>query len=129
MKSILFVLLFGISNLQSTPSKPIYLWIQEIVNDMIEMNDLPSYSHEEIPSNIKLNVIMVETVKEIKIENDVISMLVDHGTGKYCSLLKFKYIKQDQGYFLVFDAPKTKTIMGAEYQIINPWIEKTSLCN
>ena len=129
MKTILIILLLGILNLQSSSTKSIDQWIQKIVNDMIEMNDLRSYSHEEIPLNIKLNAILVEAVKDIKIENGTISMLVDHGTGKYCSFLRFKYLEKDNQYFLVFDSPRTKTIMGTEYEIINPWIEKNSLCN
>ncbi len=128
MKVILLTLLIGISNIQTNQIKPIDNWVQEIVNEMIEMNDLGKYSEKEISSDINVNFIMVESVKDIKIENGIISMLVNHGTGKYCTELKFKYVEKDKNFYLIFDEPKTKTILGTERKFINPWIEKNKLC-
>ena len=128
MKIILLTLLIGISNIQTNQEKPIDKWIKEIVDEMIEMNDLEKYSERAIPSDIKINFIMVESVKDIKIENGIISMLVNHGTGKYCTELKFKYVEKDKKFYLIFDEPETKTILGNERTFINPWIEKNKLC-
>ncbi|WP_440121055.1 hypothetical protein [Tenacibaculum sp. Ill] len=128
MKIILMTLLFGILNIQTNQEKPIDKWIQEIVNEMIEMNDLEKYSEKEIPSDIKVNFIMVESVKDIKIENGIISMLINHGTGKYCTELKFKYVEKDKNFYLIFDEPEMKTILGTERKFINPWIEKNRVC-
>ncbi|MFI1742833.1 hypothetical protein [Thalassobellus sediminis] len=128
MKIILLTFLIGISNIQINQEKPIDKWIQEIVDEMIEMNDLGKYSEKEIPSDIKVNFIMVESVKDIKIENGIISMLVNHGTGKYCTELKFKYVEKDKNFYLIFDEPEMKTILGTERKFINPWIEKNKVC-
>jgi len=128
MRIILLTLLLGISNIQINQEKPIEKWVQEIVNEMIEMNNLAKYSNEEIPADIKVNFIMVESVKDIKIDNGIISMFVNHGTGKYCTELKFKYIKKDGIFYLIFDEPKTKTTLGIERKFINPWIEKNKVC-
>ncbi|WP_299124804.1 hypothetical protein [uncultured Tenacibaculum sp.] len=128
MKIILLTLLIGVSNIQTNQEKPINKWIQEIIDEMIEMNDLEKYSEKEIPSDIKLNFIMVESVKDIKIENGIITMLVNHGTGKFCTELKFKYVEKGKNFYLIFDEPKTKTILGTERKFINPWIEKNKIC-
>ena len=126
MRLILLTLLFGISNIQINQEKPIDKWITEIINDMIEMNDLGKYSYEEISSDINVDFIMVESVKDVKIDNGIITMLVNHGTGKYCTELKFKYVENEGEFYLVFG--KTKTILGKERKSINPWIEKNKVC-
>lgn len=128
MKIILLTILIGISNFQINQEKPIDKWIQAIIDQMTEMNDLGKYSEKEIPSDIKINVIMVESVKDIKIENGIISMLVNHGIGKYCTELKFKYVEKNKNFYLVFDEPEIKTILGTERKFINPWIEKNKVC-
>ncbi|WGH76910.1 hypothetical protein P8625_07140 [Tenacibaculum tangerinum] len=120
MKIILLTLFIGISTIQINQERPIDKWIQEIVEEMIEMNDLEKYSEKEIPSDIKVNFIMVESVKDIQIENGIISMLVNHGTGKYCTELKFKYVEKNKKFYLIFDEPERK--------FINPWIEKNKVC-
>ena len=128
MKIILITLLIGISNIQTKQEKPIDKWIQEIVDEMIEMNDLGKYSEKEIPTDVEVNFIMVESVKDIKIENGIISMLVNHGTGKYCTELKFKYLEKDKNFYLIFDEPEMETILGTKKKFINPWIEKNKVC-
>eukprot|EP01093_Parvamoeba_rugata_P009396 TRINITY_DN2602_c0_g2_i1.p1 TRINITY_DN2602_c0_g2~~TRINITY_DN2602_c0_g2_i1.p1 ORF type:complete len:130 (-),score=18.90 TRINITY_DN2602_c0_g2_i1:108-497(-) len=128
MRIILLTLLIGISNIQTNQEKPIDKWIQEIIDEMIEMNDLGKYSYEEIPSDINVDFIMVESVKDIKIDNGIITMLVNHGTGKYCTELKFKYVENEKRFYLVFGKTKTKTILGKERKSINPWIEKNKIC-
>src|SRR5688572_9353858 len=128
MKIILLTLLIGISNIQTNQEKSIDKWIQEIVDEMIEMNDLKKYSDKEIPSDIKVNFIMVESVKDIKIENGIISMLVNHGTGKYCTELKFKYVEKDKNFYLIFGEFKTEKILETERKFINPWVEKNKVC-
>ena len=128
LKIILLTLFIGISNIQTNQETPIDKWIQEIVDEMIEMNDLEKFSEKEITSDIKVNFIMVESVKDIKIENGIISMLVNHGTGKYCTELKFKYVEKDKNFYLIFDKPEMKTILGTERKFINPWIEKNKVC-
>lgn len=128
MKTILLTLLIGFSTIQTNQEKPIEKWVQEIVNEMIEMNDLKKYSYKKIASDIQVDFIMVETVKDIKIENGIISMLINHGTGKYCSELKFKYVEKDNNFYLIFDEPKSKKILGTERKFITPWIEKNNIC-
>jgi hypothetical protein len=128
MKLIILTLLIGFSNIQINQEKPIDKWVLEIVEEMIEMNDLEKYSEKEISSDIKVNFIMVESVKDVKIENGIISMLVNHGTGKYCTELKFKYVEKNKNFYLIFDEPKLKTIFGTERKFINPWIEKNKVC-
>ena len=128
MKILLLSILIGISNIQTNQEKPIDEWVKEIIDEMIEMNDLGKFSHEEIPSDINVDFIMVESVKDIKIDNGIITMLVNHGTGKYCTELKFKYVVNEERFYLVFGKTKTKTILGKERKSINPWIEKNKIC-
>lgn len=126
MKIILLYLLFGVLHIHNSQEKSIDKWIQEIVNEMIEMNDLGKYSYEEIPYDTNVDFIMVESVKDINIDNDIISMLVNHGTSKYCTQLKFKYVEKQGEFYLVFG--KTKTSLGIMRKSINPWIEKNKIC-
>jgi len=104
-------------------------WIQSFVNDMIEMNDLDRYSEKPISPTIEENFILVESVKDIEIEKDTITMLVNHGKGTYCTKLKFRFLKKEGNYYLVFPKPYKKNILGKEQDFVNPWIEKTNICN
>jgi len=129
MRTILLTLLITIPNIQINQEKPIENWINEIVNEMIEMNDLRKYSNFEIPSDTKVDFIMVESVKNIKIDNGIITMLVNHGTGKYCTELKFKYVENEGEYYLVFGIMTTIAYGGGiEEKSIKPWIEKNKIC-
>ena len=128
MRVIFLTLTFSVASFFSDQEKPIDQWIQKIVGEMIEMNDLGKYSHKEIPTGITVDFVLVASVKDIKIENGIIKMLVNHGTGKYCSELKLRYLEKDGNFYLVFDEPITKTILGKERKFISPWIEKNNLC-
>ena len=79
--------LFFFSSFQE---KPINTWVQAIVDDMIEMNDLSKYSDEEIASDVTINFFFVESVKNIRIEGDTINMLISSDGEKYCNELKSK---------------------------------------
>ena len=128
MRIILLTLLFGHSIIQINQEKSIDKWIEEIINEMIEMNDLRKYSSEEIPPDVNVDFIMMESIQDLKIGNGIISMLVDHGTGKHCTELKFKYMEKEGEYYLNFGKTKMRTILGKERKSINPWVEKNRIC-
>ncbi len=129
MKTFILTFLLIIPNIQINLEKSINKWVQEIINEMIEMNDLRKYSSVEIPSNVNVDFIMVESVKDIKIDNEIISMLVNHGTGKYCTELKFEYVEIEGELYLVFGKTKTKIFLGKKRKSISPWIEKNTICD
>lgn len=133
MKNILKVgvltLMFGLlSSFQSIQNQSLEQWLDLIVKDMIEMNDLRKYSHQKIPSDVTINFFMVEAVKDVRIDQNVISMLINHGNGKYCTEIKFKYIQIDDKFYLVFSEPTTESIFGEEKKIVNPWLESKKVC-
>jgi hypothetical protein len=72
---------------------------------------------------------MVESVKDVKIENDIISMKINHGKGKYCTELKFQFIEKEGKFFLVFPKPYKEKLFGKQLKYIDPWIEKITDCN
>lgn len=129
MKTVVMFLFFSLSNALISQNKAIDNWIQDIVNDMIEMNELDKYSYEEISSDVNVNFIMVESVKDIAITDNQISMLVNHGKGTYCTKIIFEYIKKNEEFFLVFTKPEAKITLGKERKWVNPWIEKKNICN
>jgi len=129
MKTIVLLLVLGISSDFGTDEKTIETWVQEIVEDMIQLNDLRKYSHKEIPPEITVNFMLVEAVKDVNIANGLITMRVDHGTGKYCSALTFRYVKKDGTYYLVFDVPTLSSILGTERKFVNPWVAKKKVCS
>ncbi len=117
------------SNALVSENKSIDNWIKEIVNDMIEMNDLDKYSAEEISPDFSVNFIIVESVKDIFITDNKISMLVNHGKGTYCTEITFLYLKKKGNFYLVFTKPETKITLGKERKWVNPWIDKKNICN
>lgn len=117
--------LFFFSSFQE---KPINTWVQAIVDDMIEMNDLSKYSDEEIASDVTINFFFVESVKNIRIEGDTINMLISSDGEKYCNELKFRYIQKEGQYYLKFASIYNKVILDREKKFVNPWIEANKLC-
>ncbi|WP_375559583.1 hypothetical protein ACE193_17860 [Bernardetia sp. OM2101] len=129
IKLPLFIsLLVSLSFFSFSQEKPIDIWIQAIVNDMIEMNDLSKYSDREISSDVTINFFLVESVKDIRIEGDTINMLISSDGQKYCNELKFRYIQKEQKYYLVFAPVNNRVILNKEKKFITPWIEKKNLC-
>lgn len=104
-------------------------WANHIIKDMIAMNDLGKYSDKAISSDVTVNFLMVESVKDVKVENDILSMKINHGNGKYCTILKFQFIEREGKFFLVFTVPYVEEVFGKKQYFINPWIEKISDCN
>jgi hypothetical protein len=129
MRLIILTLFLGISSFTIGQDVHIEKWVQKIVQDMIEMEDLRKYSDREIPMDINLDLIMVESIKHLGIEGQIISMLVNHGAGNFCTELKFRYMEKDGEFYLVFDEPISSTILGKEHRIIKPWIEKNRICD
>ena len=129
MKSIYFLFFLVISNPVISQNLSIDNWIQDIVNDMIEMNDLEKYSSKTLSPDLNVNFLMVETVKDIVVTDSIISMLVNHGKGTYCTRLKFEYVEKSGNYYLVFSKPETKITLGKGIQWVNPWIEKKNICD
>ena len=129
LKAIIVLFFLTNSNALISQNKSIDNWIQDVVSDMIEMNDLVKYSSIEISPNISVNFIMVESVKDITVNDSIISMLVNHGKGTYCTQIKFEYVKKDGDFYLVFAKPETKITLGQERRWVKPWIEKKNICN
>ncbi|MTE28277.1 hypothetical protein [Winogradskyella ouciana] len=129
MKTIAILFFIVISNVLISQTISIEDWVQNIVNDMIEMNDLDIYSSEELSPEYSVNFIMVESVKDITITDNKISMLVNHGKGTYCTKITLQYLKRDDGFYLVFSEPRTNMTLGKERKWIDPWIEKVNICD
>lgn len=129
MKSFIIVLCLIVSIPLSRQNKSINNWVQEIVTDMIEMNDLDRYSSEELSPDTNVNFILVESVKDINILKSTFSMLVNHGKGTYCTKLIFKYIEKNGKFYLVFSKPDTKINLGKERKWITPWTDKIKICD
>ena len=129
MKTFLILCVVALSHTPLQAQKSVEKWVDKIVDDMIAMDDLRKYSGAEIPADVETNFIMVQSVKDISVEGDVIRMLVNHGKGTYCTELKFKYTTVKGDYFLVFADPETKNVLGKDVRFVNPWIEKNKICN
>ncbi|PCJ65338.1 MAG: hypothetical protein COA58_10795 [Bacteroidetes bacterium] len=128
MKVLAFIFLLGLSNYQTNKEKSIDQWVNEIVNDMIQLNNLEKYSLRYIPSGTNIDFILVDAVKNVQIHNSSISMLIDHGSGTYCSKLKFKYVQIGESFRLVFAPPTLNFIAGKKVKYVTPWTEKKRLC-
>lgn len=129
MKKFIFIFFLVISSSVTSQNERLDSWIKEIVNDMIEMNDLEKYSSEELSPDLNVNFIFVESVKNISINDTIITFLINHGKGNYCTKLTFEYLEKNENYYLVFATPKTKTTFGKETQWVTPWIKKENICN
>ncbi|WP_298903132.1 hypothetical protein [uncultured Psychroserpens sp.] len=129
MKSFITILLIITSSFQIKQDPNLDTWIQSIVDDMIAFNDLDKYSLKSFPSDVKTNAFLVESVKDIAVKDDVISMLLNHGKGTYCTQIKFRYIKKQGSFYLVFPEPKKAKMNTKEYLIVDPWIEHTKICD
>ncbi|WP_178987719.1 hypothetical protein [Winogradskyella schleiferi] len=129
MKYSIAILLLMASISLKSQNKSVENWVQDIVADMIEMNDLDRYSSEELSPDVNVNFILVESVKDIDIKGSTITMLVNHGKGTYCTKLTFNYIEKNGNFHLVFSKPETKITLGKETTWITPWIAKTNICN
>lgn len=127
LKPLLTVLIF-IFCFKTKQESSIDIWIDNIVQDMIEMNDLDKYSNKPIASDVSKNFFLVESVKNIEIKDDSFTMLINHGQGTYCTKLKFKYIQKKGQFYLVFPEPNKTIIFGTKRLFVNPWIEKTNIC-
>ncbi len=125
---ICLLLLFSLSSFSFLQESPIDIWIQAIVNDMIEMNDISKYSDKEIASDVTINFFLVESVKNSRLEGDTINMLISSDGKKYCTELKFRYTQKEGHYYLTFSPIYNKVILGREKKFINPWIESNKLC-
>ncbi|WP_299224703.1 hypothetical protein [uncultured Psychroserpens sp.] len=129
MKTILFFILLCVSTV-SNQKKPIDKWVQSVIDDLVEMNDLEKYSNVEIPSDVNINFIAIESVKDVTIVDDTINMLVDHGKGKYCTKLTFKYIEKNNRFYLKFSEVITRmTPLDTERKYINPWVSRSKVCD
>jgi len=121
--------LLSISSIQTEQNAPLDKWIQKIVRDMIDMNDLGKYSDKAIPADVTVDFLMVDSVKDIQYDDKQITMLIDHGKGVFCTELKFNYIIRDGKYYLVFSPAHTIKIFGKDKKSIDPWVEKNSKCD
>jgi transaldolase len=128
MTLFILTLLFNSLNLQIEKDTQTDLWIQQVVRDMINMNDLGKYSDKAIPSDVTVNLLMVEALKNIKYDDSQITLLVDHGTGKYCTELQFNYLKKNGKYYLGFGTTTSLKVFGKEKKFIDPWVKKSNLC-
>ena len=129
MKLIVTFFLIITLGFQTKQEPNIDTWIQNIVDDMIAFNDLDRYSLKKFPSDVKINAFLVESVKDITIKDDVISMLLNHGKGTYCTQIKFRYIKKQDAFYLVFPEPRKAKMHNRTYLIVDPWIEHTKVCD
>ncbi|WP_298894607.1 hypothetical protein [uncultured Psychroserpens sp.] len=128
MNHLITILLITISSFQAKQEQSLDDWIKAVVNDMVELNDLDKYSDRSISSDIEINFILVQSTKDITIKDDSITMLINNGKGTYCTQLKFRYTQKDGQFYLVFPEPYKTTILGQERLFVNPWIEKTNIC-
>ncbi len=128
MKSLIFILgsiLFSLSiSAQNSPEK----WVKSIIKDMKNVEDLDKYASVDLPSHVSTNVVLVDRTKDLEVNENTFSFVVDHGNGKFCSKMVFEYVKQDGEYKLVFAEPHASTIFGKEKWFANPWKEKIRLC-
>ncbi|WP_298759023.1 hypothetical protein [uncultured Psychroserpens sp.] len=129
MKHLIVILLITISSFQAKQEQNLNNWIKEVINDLVELNDLDKYSNRAVSPNIEVNFVLVQSTKDIIIKDDIITMLINNGKGTYCTQLKFRYTQKDGQFYLVFPEPYKTTILGQERLFINPWIEKTNICD
>ncbi len=109
---------------QNSPEK----WVKTIIKDMKQAESLSKYASADIPSHVSVNFVLVDRTKDLEINENSFSFVVDHGNGKFCSKMIFEYVKQDGEYKLVFAEPHASTIFGKEKWFANPWKEKIRLC-
>jgi hypothetical protein len=128
LKHILTILLIT-STLLPKQETSLNNWIQSFVKDMKEMNDLEKYSSKPISPAVDINFLLVESVKDITVNKDSFTLLVNHGNGTYCTQLTFKYTSIDGQYYLIFSEVHKKVILSRENLFINPWTEKINICN
>ena len=126
MKKVIVSALFFLSFSGFSQTKEIKIknWFQNVINDMIEMNDLSKYSHKEI--NYKLDFIMVESIKELEVNGNEITMLVNHGAGKFCTKITFQYLEKNNSYYLVFQKPRKSKVL--KTSLITPWTKRINNC-
>lgn len=129
MKTITFILCLLATSTLVAQKESIDNWIQAIVEDMVEMNDLDKYSSKQLSQVLHVDFIMVESVKNVAIKGNNISMMVNHGRGTFCTKLTFKYVEKSGNYYLVFSEPETKITLGKERQWVTPWIKKENVCD
>ena len=128
MKITFAALFITVLSVNSYHQRPVDLWVQEIIETMIDFEDLSAYSDQEIPEDVEVNLLWVEAVKDVKIEDGIISMLVAHKEDTYCSQLKFKYIEKNGEFFLSFGETSVTKVLSSEKTFIDPWIEHKKLC-
>lgn len=109
--------------------KPVEIWIDKWVEGMKNFKYLREYSHETIPPEISVHKSVIDEVKDLTIENDIIRMLVNSSPGAFCRELKFKYIEPNGEFYLVFGEPEVITLAGKHATFVPPWIEDNRICD
>lgn len=122
---ILFLLSIHIAYSQEDQTA-VKKWFQSVINDMKAMNDLSKYSHKKLNSEVAFNFLMIEKVKDVKVTNDKISVLVDHGTDVFCTQLVFQFTKVKDTFYLIFQKPTRDTTK--KKLLVNPWFRRIKLC-
>jgi hypothetical protein len=107
----------------------LYDWAIKLSEDLVEMNNLSSYSLVELPTDVKIDAIYVDKIKLISINQGLITFEVDHGKGIYCSLVSFRFEEINNNYFLIFSDITTENILGKEIRYVRPWVSKENICD
>jgi len=128
MKNIFFLILCLLVLHGSAQFQSVDELKTKLVQDLKEYNDLRLYSHKAIPNEVSVNLIWVEEVKNLKVKGNTISMLVDHGKGKFCTSVSFEFTQVDGKYYLVFPEPYESELLGKDKTWVNPWVEKNTDC-
>ncbi|MFZ6053296.1 hypothetical protein [Halocola ammonii] len=103
-------------------------FVSQVCESLINMEGLSRYSNRTIADDVTVNSVLADKVKVDEISENTFSISVDHGKGKFCTVLKFEYTKVDDSYYLVFPPVRSEEVFGSETKFVDPWTQRESDC-
>lgn len=128
MRSLLIVLITLSSIHASAQNEELTMWIDQIGEDLIQLEDIDKYSHNPIEDHVMVDFIFVNRYQIEEVTDSTFTIFVDPGKGEFCSHVTFKYIKDGEGYYLVFNEVETKMFLGTEKETVTPWTKIINDC-